>query len=150
MCHEKTKVQISCMVTAQLISAFLFTTKIVQSLYFLNPKFKASSQLLLPIAQFVSDLVGNPERQTFSLHNSYLTFSISTSTSDSSASTSLSSGRLPNPGALTLTPTGSKPPRKLSAALPVSFSASKACRFAWRIFSANSRCFWSSILEDCL
>ena len=33
-------------VTAKLISAFVFTTRIVQSLYFLNPKFQASSHLL--------------------------------------------------------------------------------------------------------
>ena len=45
--YVKTKVQISCRVTAQLISTFVFTTLIVQSLYFLNPKFRASSHLLL-------------------------------------------------------------------------------------------------------
>ena len=33
-------------VTAKLISAFVFATQIVQSLYFLNPKFQASSHLL--------------------------------------------------------------------------------------------------------
>ena len=33
-------------VTAQLISAFIFATRIVQSLCFLNPKFQASSHLL--------------------------------------------------------------------------------------------------------
>ena len=33
-------------VTAKLISAFVFTTRIVQFLYFLNPKFPASSHLL--------------------------------------------------------------------------------------------------------
>ena len=38
----------------QLISAFVLATKIVQSLYLLNPKFQASSHL-------VSGLVGNPE-----------------------------------------------------------------------------------------
>ena len=32
--------------TAKLISAFVFATQIVQSLYFLNPKFQASSCLL--------------------------------------------------------------------------------------------------------
>ena len=32
--------------TAQLISAFVFATWIVQSLYFLNPKFQASSHFL--------------------------------------------------------------------------------------------------------
>ena len=50
--YAKTKTQISFAVTAKLISAFVFATRIVQSLYFLNPKFQA---------RFVSDLVGNPE-----------------------------------------------------------------------------------------
>ena len=36
-----------------------FHTKIVQSLYFLNPKFQTSYQYLW--LKFVSDLVGNPE-----------------------------------------------------------------------------------------
>ena len=34
------------LVTAKLISAFVFATRIVQSLYFLNPKFQVSSDLL--------------------------------------------------------------------------------------------------------
>ena len=42
-------------VIAKLISAFVFATRIVQLLFFLNPKFQAST------GQFVSDLVGNPE-----------------------------------------------------------------------------------------
>ena len=33
-------------VTAKLISAFIYDTRIVQSFYFLNPKFQASSHLL--------------------------------------------------------------------------------------------------------
>ena len=41
-------------ITAKLISAFVFATRMVQSLYYLNPKFQASRHLL-------SDLVGNPE-----------------------------------------------------------------------------------------
>ena len=36
----------SLAVTAKLISAFVFATQIVQSLYFLNPKFQASRHLL--------------------------------------------------------------------------------------------------------
>ena len=44
--YAKTKTQISLVVTAKLISTFVFATLIVQSLYFLNPKFKASSNLL--------------------------------------------------------------------------------------------------------
>ena len=42
----KTKAQISCAVTAQLISAFVFATRIVQILFLLNPKFQGSSDLL--------------------------------------------------------------------------------------------------------
>ena len=38
--YAKTKTQISCAVTAQLISAFVFATQVVQSLIFLNPKAK--------------------------------------------------------------------------------------------------------------
>ena len=59
--YAKTKTQISFAVTAKLISPFVFATWIVQSLYFLNPKFQASSHLLWLTAHFVSDLVGNPE-----------------------------------------------------------------------------------------
>ena len=44
--YMKTKAQISCAVTAQLICAFVFTAWIVQLLFFLNPKFQASSLLL--------------------------------------------------------------------------------------------------------
>ena len=44
---RKTKTQISFAVTAKLISAFVFATRIVQSLYFLSTKFHASSHLLL-------------------------------------------------------------------------------------------------------
>ena len=42
----ETKTQISFAVTAKLISAFVFATWIAQSLFFLNPKFPASSDLL--------------------------------------------------------------------------------------------------------
>ena len=59
--YVKTKAQIRCMVAVQLISTFVFATWIVQSLYFLNLKFPASSHLLGCTAWFVSDLVGNPE-----------------------------------------------------------------------------------------
>ena len=44
--YAKTKAQISCAVIAQLISAFVFATRVVQFLYFLNPKFQASSYIL--------------------------------------------------------------------------------------------------------
>ena len=44
--YVKTKTQISCAVTVQLISPFVFAIQMVQSLYYLNPKFQASSHLL--------------------------------------------------------------------------------------------------------
>ena len=60
--YAKTKPQISCAVTTQLISAFVFATQIVQSLYYLNLNFQACSHHLTGCtARFVSDLIGNPE-----------------------------------------------------------------------------------------
>ena len=56
--YAKTKVQISCAVTAQLISTFVYATLKVQSFDLLNPKFQASSRYT---ARFVWSLVGNPE-----------------------------------------------------------------------------------------
>ena len=44
--YAKTKTQISFAVTAKLISAFVFATLIVQSLFYLNPKSQDSSHLL--------------------------------------------------------------------------------------------------------
>ena len=44
--RRKTKAQISFAVTAKLISAFVFATRIVQFLFYLNPKFQASSSFL--------------------------------------------------------------------------------------------------------
>ena len=44
--YAKTKAQISFAVTAKLISAFVFATQIVQFLFYLNPKFQASSSFL--------------------------------------------------------------------------------------------------------
>ena len=54
-----------CAVSAQLISAFVFATQIVESLFFLNPKFQASYLVFFRdcTGQFVSDMVGNPEDQ---------------------------------------------------------------------------------------
>ena len=43
--YAKTNTQISFAVTAKLISAFVFAIRIVQSLYYLNPKFQASNHL---------------------------------------------------------------------------------------------------------
>ena len=44
--YAKIKTQISFTVTAELISAFVFDTRIVQYLFYLNPKLQASSYLL--------------------------------------------------------------------------------------------------------
>ena len=44
--YAKTKTQISFAVTGKLISAFVFATWVVQSFFFLNPKFQASSLFL--------------------------------------------------------------------------------------------------------
>ena len=69
LAYAKTQGQISCLVTAQLISTFVFLTNIVQSLYFLNPKCEASSHLLLlynPVC------VGRkPQRQVVSRRSSF-------------------------------------------------------------------------------
>ena len=54
--YAKTKAQISFADTAKLISTFVFVTEKVQSLFFLNPKFQASSHLLSCTARFVSEL----------------------------------------------------------------------------------------------
>ena len=55
--NTKSKMKISCTVTAQLISAFEFALQIVQLLYLLNPKIEASSLSSVSTGQFVSDLV---------------------------------------------------------------------------------------------
>ena len=44
--YAKTKSQISFAVTVKLISAFVFATRLVQFLFYLYPKFQASSLLL--------------------------------------------------------------------------------------------------------
>ena len=41
--YAKTKAQISCAVAAQLIQAFVFAARVVQSLFFLNSKSQAFS-----------------------------------------------------------------------------------------------------------
>ena len=46
ICIGENKAQISFAVTAKLISAFVFATRIVQFLFYLNPKFQASSSFL--------------------------------------------------------------------------------------------------------
>ena len=59
--YAKTKTQISFAVTAKLISAFVFESKIVQSLYLLIRNFKPLAIFCGCTAWFVSDLVENSE-----------------------------------------------------------------------------------------
>ena len=59
--YAKTKAQISCALIAQLISVFVFATWIVQSLYFLNPKFQASSHLLYLFSPLCVRTGGKPK-----------------------------------------------------------------------------------------
>ena len=57
----KTSAQISFTITVKLISTFVFATRIVQFLYFLNSKFQASNIFCGYTDRFVWDLVGNPK-----------------------------------------------------------------------------------------
>ena len=69
-CLCKNKGEISFTLTAKLINAFVFATRIVQFLYFLNPEFPASSHLL---CLYSSVCVGpglKPRRPVFSRHGS--------------------------------------------------------------------------------
>ena len=67
------KTQISFAVDAKLISAFVFATYIVQSesLYFLNPKFQASSHLLRLRSPVCVGPGREPRRPVFSQRGSY-------------------------------------------------------------------------------
>ena len=62
----KTKTQISCAVTAKLISAFVFARRIVQSLLFLNTKFQASSHFLWLYSPVCVGHGRKPRRHVFS------------------------------------------------------------------------------------
>ena len=64
--YAKTKAQISCAVNAQLISAFVFAIQMVQSLFFLNPKFQASFYPLWLYSPVCVRSVRKPQRQVFS------------------------------------------------------------------------------------
>ena len=56
---------------AQLISAFVFAIRIVQSLYYLNPKFQDSSHLLWLYSPGCIRPGGKPRRPVFSERGSY-------------------------------------------------------------------------------
>ena len=64
--------QISFAVTAKLISAFVFATWIVQSFYYLNLKFQASSYLPWLYSPVCVGSGRKPQRQVFSRRGSYL------------------------------------------------------------------------------
>ena len=70
--YVKTMAQIICTVTAQLISAFVFATKIIPFLYFLNPKFQVSSHLLWLYNPVCVGPGRKLRRPIFSRHGSYL------------------------------------------------------------------------------
>ena len=67
----KTKAQISFAVTAKLISAFVFATRIVQFLFYFNPKFQASSSLLCLYRPVCVRPVRKPRRPLFLRRGSY-------------------------------------------------------------------------------
>ena len=69
--NAKTKTQISFAVTAKLISVFVFATRIVQSLYFLNPKFQASGHLRWMYSPVCNGPGLKPRRLVFSERGSY-------------------------------------------------------------------------------
>ena len=69
--HAKTKQQISCAVTAQLISDLVFAAWIVRSLFFLNSKFQASCHLLWLHRLVCVRPGGKPRRPVFSEQGSY-------------------------------------------------------------------------------
>ena len=64
--YAKTKTQISFAVTAKLISAFVFATRIVQFLFYLNPKFQVSSHLLWLYSPVCVGPGRKPRRPVFS------------------------------------------------------------------------------------
>ena len=68
--YAKTKTQISFAVTAKLVSAFVFATRIVQSIYFLNTKFQASSHLLWLYSPVSVGPGRKPRRPVFSQRGS--------------------------------------------------------------------------------
>ena len=72
-CHEKAgflHMRISFAVTTKLISAFVFATRIVQSLFFLNQKFQASSHLLWLHSRVCVGPGWKPRRLVFSQRGS--------------------------------------------------------------------------------
>ena len=75
ICIGENKGQISFVVGVKLISAFVFSAQIVQSSFFLNPKFQASS-LLLQLYRLVCVRPGRNPNCWFSHTQTHLMFSI--------------------------------------------------------------------------
>ena len=69
--YAKTKTQICFAITAKLISAFVFATWIVQSLFYLNPKFQASRHLLSLYSPVCVGPGRKPRRPVFSERGSH-------------------------------------------------------------------------------
>ena len=69
---EETKAQISFAVTAKLISVFVYAKRILQSLYYLNPKFQASSHLLWLYSLVCVGPGRKPRKPVFSQRGSYV------------------------------------------------------------------------------
>ena len=69
--YAKTKTQISFAVTAKLFSAFVFTTPIVRSLFYLNPKLQASSHLLCLYSPVCVGPRRKPRRPVFLRRSSF-------------------------------------------------------------------------------
>ena len=70
--YAKTKTQISFAVTSKLISAFVYATRIVQSLFFLNTKFQVSSHLVWLYSTVCVGPGRRPRRPVFSERGSYV------------------------------------------------------------------------------
>ena len=70
--YAKTKTQISYAVTAKLISAFVFATWIVLSLFYLNLKFQASNRILWLYSLVCVGPGRKPRRPVFSQRDSYI------------------------------------------------------------------------------
>ena len=69
--NKETKTQISFAVTAKLISAFVFAIGIVQSLYYIHPKFQASNHLRWLYKPVCVGPGRKPRRPVFSQRGSY-------------------------------------------------------------------------------
>ena len=72
--YMRKQTQISCAVTAQLISTFVFATWIVQSLFYLNPKFQASNYLLWVYSPVCVEPGWKPQRLVFSRCGSFAVY----------------------------------------------------------------------------